>query len=164
MRICCSHKIKRIAHWAFQCYTKQKINLAGPRYDNFIGQKNAFSYMNQVTGLGWIRWPFPTTFYIKIWRVFQENIITTWKIKFPASILKLCAPNELAQVTVIEATKMKWKASIRLRTQKWCNCEKYQKMLTTLKCTCCHEILKIKAFHLMLEYSCSGIFYNIWGK
>ena len=31
MRICFSRKIKRIAHSVFQCYAKQKINLACPK-------------------------------------------------------------------------------------------------------------------------------------
>ena len=56
--------------------------------------------------------------------------------------MNLCAPNELAQVTVTEATKMKQS------TQDWCNCEKCKKMSTSLKCMCCYDIPNVKAFQL----------------
>ena len=51
----------------------------------------------------------------------------------------------------------------RLSTKEWCNCEKFEKMPTSLECVCCHEIPAVKSFHLkvkarLLEYSCSLIF------
>ena len=45
------------------------------------------------------------------WNVFLKNT-TTWKIKFSTSSLNLCAPNKHAQITVLEATKMKQKSSM----------------------------------------------------
>ena len=44
-------------------------------------------------------------------KVSPENL-TTWLIKSLASSLKLCTPNRLAQITVLEATKMKQKSSV----------------------------------------------------
>ena len=54
----------------------------------------------------------------------------------------------------------------RLSTQEWCNCEKCEKMPTSLECM--HEILAVEAFHLkfkarlswnpaVLECFCCGI-------
>ena len=34
----------------------------------------------------------------------------------------------------------------RLITLEWCNCEKCEKMLTSLECVCYHEILAVKVF------------------
>ena len=45
-------------------------------------------------------------FHAKVWKVSLENA-TTWKIKSSTSSLNLCAPNKLAQITVLEATKQK---------------------------------------------------------
>ena len=50
-------------------------------------------------------------FHAKVWKVSLENI-TTWKIKSSTSSLDLCAPTKLAQITVLEATKMKQKSSV----------------------------------------------------
>ena len=50
-------------------------------------------------------------FHAKVWKVSLENP-TTWKIKFSTSSLSLCVPNKLAQITVLEATKMKEKSSM----------------------------------------------------
>ena len=50
-------------------------------------------------------------FHAKVSKVFLENT-TTWKIKSSASTLNLCVPNKLAQITVLEATKMKQKSSM----------------------------------------------------
>ena len=36
----------------------------------------------------------------------------------------------------------------RLSIQEWCNCEKSEKMPTSLECMCCSEILEVKGFHL----------------
>ena len=36
----------------------------------------------------------------------------------------------------------------RMSTQEWCNCEKCEKMSTSLECVCCHKIPAVKAFHL----------------
>ena len=49
--------------------------------------------------------------HAKVWKVLLENS-TTWKIKSSTSSLDLCAPNKLAQITVLEATKMKQKSSM----------------------------------------------------
>ena len=40
---------------------------------------------------------------------------------------------------------------VRLSTQEWCNCEKCEKMLTSLECVCCHEIPAVKASHLKFK-------------
>ena len=50
-------------------------------------------------------------FYSKVREVSLENT-TIWKIKSLASSLNLCASNKLAQITVLEATKMKHKSSV----------------------------------------------------
>ena len=50
-------------------------------------------------------------FHAKAWKVSLENT-TAWKIKSSTSSLDLCAPNKLAQITVLEATKMKQKSSM----------------------------------------------------
>ena len=50
-------------------------------------------------------------FHFKVWKVSLENT-TTWKIKSSTSILDLCAPTNLAQITVLEATEMKQKSSM----------------------------------------------------
>ena len=34
----------------------------------------------------------------------------------------------------------------RLSTLEWCNCEKFEKMSTSLECMCLHEIPAVKAF------------------
>ena len=39
----------------------------------------------------------------------------------------------------------------RFSTQEWCNCEKCEKMPTSLECVCCIEIPAFKAFHLNLK-------------
>ena len=49
-------------------------------------------------------------FHAKVWKVSLEN--TTWKIKSSTSSLNLCAPNKLAQITVLQATKVKQKSSM----------------------------------------------------
>ena len=51
-------------------------------------------------------------FHFKDRKVSLENIIT-WKIKFLVSSLNLCASNELSPVTMMEATKMKQKHSMK---------------------------------------------------
>ena len=43
--------------------------------------------------------------HAKVWKVSLENT-TAWKIKSSTSSLDLCAPNKLAHITVLEATKM----------------------------------------------------------
>ena len=39
----------------------------------------------------------------------------------------------------------------RLSTLEWCNCEKCEKMSTSLECMCYHEIPVVKAFHLKFK-------------
>ena len=50
-------------------------------------------------------------FHAKAWKVSLENT-TAWKIKSSTSSLDLCAPTKLAQITVLETTKMKQKSSM----------------------------------------------------
>ena len=50
-------------------------------------------------------------FHAKVWKVSLENT-TTWKIKPSTSSLDLCAPAKLAQITVLEESKMKQKSSM----------------------------------------------------
>ena len=50
-------------------------------------------------------------FHSKVWKVSLENT-TTWKIKSLTSSLNLCVPTKLAQITVLEASKMKQKSSV----------------------------------------------------
>ena len=50
-------------------------------------------------------------FNAKVWNVSLENT-TIWKIKSSTSSLDLCAPTKLAQITVLEASKMKQKSSM----------------------------------------------------
>ena len=49
--------------------------------------------------------------HTKVWKVSLEYT-TTWKIKSSTSSLNLYAPNRLAQITVLEATKVKQKPSM----------------------------------------------------
>ena len=56
--------------------------------------------------------------------------------------MNLCVPNKLAQITVLEATKMEATKYIE-----WWNCEKREMMLTSLECVNCHKTLRVKAFH-----------------
>ena len=49
--------------------------------------------------------------HAKVWKVSLGNT-TTWKIKSSTSSLDLCASTKLAQITVLEATKMKQKSSM----------------------------------------------------
>ena len=39
----------------------------------------------------------------------------------------------------------------RLSTKEWCNCEKSEKLSTSLECVCCHEIQAVKAFYLKFK-------------
>ena len=39
----------------------------------------------------------------------------------------------------------------RLSTKGCCNCEKCEKIPSSLECTCCHEIPAVKAFHLKFK-------------
>ena len=39
----------------------------------------------------------------------------------------------------------------RLSTLEWCNCEKCEKISTSLECVCYHEILAVKVFHLKFK-------------
>ena len=50
-------------------------------------------------------------FHDKVWKVSLENT-TTWKLKSSTSSLDLCAPTKLAQIAVLEATKMKQESSM----------------------------------------------------
>ena len=50
-------------------------------------------------------------FHPKVWKVPLKNT-TTWKIKTWTSNLNLCVPKKLAQITVLEVTKMKQKSSM----------------------------------------------------
>ena len=50
-------------------------------------------------------------FHAKVWKVYLENT-TTWKIKYLTCNLDLCAPTKLAQITVLEASKMKQKSNM----------------------------------------------------
>ena len=50
-------------------------------------------------------------FYTKTWKVSLENT-ATWKIKSSASSLNLHESNKLAQITVLEVTKIKQKSSM----------------------------------------------------
>ena len=50
-------------------------------------------------------------FQAKVWKVSLENT-AAWKIKSSTSSLDLCVPTKLAQITVLEASKMKQKSSV----------------------------------------------------
>ena len=50
-------------------------------------------------------------FYAKVWKVSLKNT-TIWKIKSSTSSLDLCVPTKLAQIIVLEASKMKQKSSM----------------------------------------------------
>ena len=69
-------------------------------------------------------------FHVKVWKVSLENT-TTWKIKSSTSSLNLCTPNKLAQITVLEATKMKKKSSVTDGVHKNDATEKCEKMPTS---------------------------------
>ena len=56
-------------------------------------------------------------FHAKVWKVSLENT-KTWKIKSLTSSLDLCAPTKLAQITVLEVTKMRLKSSMTDGTHK----------------------------------------------
>ena len=50
-------------------------------------------------------------FHGKVWKVSLENT-ATWKLKSSTSSLDLCVPTKLAQITVLEVSKMKQKSSM----------------------------------------------------
>ena len=50
-------------------------------------------------------------FHAQVWKVCLKNT-TTWKIKSSTSRLDLCVPTKLAQITLLEASKMKQKSSM----------------------------------------------------
>ena len=50
-------------------------------------------------------------FHAKVWKVSLENT-TTWKIKSSTSSLDVRVPIKLAQIIVLEASKIKQKSSI----------------------------------------------------
>ena len=50
-------------------------------------------------------------FHAKVWKVSLENT-TTWKIKSWISNLNPCVQTKLAQITVLEVSKMKQKSSV----------------------------------------------------
>ena len=50
-------------------------------------------------------------FHVKVWKVSLEDT-RTWKIKSLTSSLDLCAATKLAQITVLEMSKMKQKSSM----------------------------------------------------
>ena len=89
-------------------------------------------------------------FHTKVRKVSLENT-TTWKIKSLTSSLNLYASNKLAQITALEATKMKQKSTMTLSRLEWHNCEKCEKMSTSLECVCCHEIPAVKVSHLKFK-------------
>ena len=91
-------------------------------------------------------------FHAKVWKVSQEYT-TTWKINSSTFSLKQCTPNKLAQITVLEVTKMKQKSSMTdgVHKNEWYKCEKCEKMPTSSECACCHEIPVVKAFHLKFK-------------
>ena len=68
--------------------------------------------------------------------------------------LNLRAPNKLAQITVLEAIKMKQKPSLTDWVHKngapAKNVKRCQQP-TSLECICCHEIPAVKAFHLKFK-------------
>ena len=75
-------------------------------------------YFNLVAGLACnfikietLAQVFSCEFSANVWKVSLEYTIT-WKIKSLTSSLNLCATNKLAQITVLEATKMKQKPSM----------------------------------------------------
>ena len=82
----------------------------------------------------------------KVWKVSLENT-TTWKIKSLAFSLNLCAPNK-PNYSVGNPLQIQHD---RLSTQEWCNCEKCEKIPTSLECLHCHEIPAFKAFHLKFK-------------
>ena len=109
-------------------------------------------------------------FQAKVWKVSLENT-TTWNIKSLAFSLNLCAPSKHACSNYSVGNPL-WIQHNRLSTQEWCNCEKCEKMPTSLECMRSHEIPAFKAFHLnfktrlswntaalelfAVEFSCEG--------
>ena len=68
----------------------------------------------------------------------------------------VCA--KLAQITVLEATKMKKKFSTTDEVHKnGATVEKCEKMPTSKECVCCHEISPVKAVHLKFK---AGLSWN----
>ena len=64
----------------------------------------------------------------KVWKVLLENT-TTWKIKSLTSSLDLCVPAKLTEITVLEASKVKQKSSMKMeytRMVQLKNVERYQ--------------------------------------
>ena len=102
--------------------------------------------------------------------MFLDNT-TTWKIKsLLAFRLNLfCAEQARPNYSVGNPLRIQHD---RLITQEWCNCEKCEKMPTSLECMRSHEIPAFKAFHLnfktrlswntaalelfAVEFSCEG--------
>ena len=68
--------------------------------------------------------------YAKVWKVSLENTIT-WELKSSTSSLDLCVPTKHAQITVLEATKMKQKSSMTHGVPKNGPTEKCEKMSTS---------------------------------
>ena len=66
-------------------------------------------------------------FHAKVWKVSLENT-KTWKIKSLTSSLDLCVPTKLAQVTVLEASKVKQKSSMNDGVHQNCATEKCERI------------------------------------
>ena len=92
-------------------------------------------------------------FHAKVWKVSLKNT-TTWKVKSLASSLNLYASNKLVQIAGSDQDEAEIQYD-RLSTQEWHNCEKCEKISTSLEYMCCHEILAVKAFHLKFKATLS---------
>ena len=92
-------------------------------------------------------------FHAKVWKVSLKNT-TTWKIKSSASSLNLYASNKLRQIAGSDQDEAEIQYD-RLSTQEWHNCEKCEKISTSLEYVCCHGILAVKAFHLKFRATLS---------
>ena len=69
-----------------------------------------------------------------------------------ASSLNLCTPNKFTQNYSIGSGQDEVEIQFdRLSAKEWCNCEKCEKVPTSLECMCCHEIPAVKACYLKFK-------------
>ena len=95
-------------------------------------------------------------FHVKVWKVSVENT-RTWKLKTLASSLDVCAATKLAQITMLEESKMKQKSSMTDGVYQNGATEKCKNISTSYECLCWHEIQGLQAFHLKFKAKLSRI-------
>ena len=89
-------------------------------------------------------------FYTKVRKISLENT-TILKIKSADSYERMCVKQTRPNYSVGSNQDEAEIQYDRLSTLEWCNCEKCEKMSTSLECVCYREIPAVKAFHLKFK-------------